>query len=208
LCSWLCGPVIEQQGGESNTQRAKHPCTQATNTCLDPSCCSPECRHWFFGADLFVDGEAMPENLMQIVKSTLKANPGTPAVEQPMFCRTVWSHQLAGCALSHSWLSVAAQLLNQTSSTSQHRRSITRSAASSTSIAHCPVHPSHCLCRQLGDWLQGQLLGHQGRPRDSAAACQPRGHQRPGTQGGCLWEGCAVSAVCCVRFKLRHCGIS
>lgn len=34
------------------------------------------CRHWFFGADLFVDGEKMPENLMDIVKSTLKANKG------------------------------------------------------------------------------------------------------------------------------------
>jgi hypothetical protein len=33
-------------------------------------------RHWFFKADLVVDGERVPENLMDIVRSTLDANPG------------------------------------------------------------------------------------------------------------------------------------
>ena len=34
------------------------------------------CSHWFFKADLFVDGQKMPDNLMDIVKATLDANPG------------------------------------------------------------------------------------------------------------------------------------
>ncbi|KAK9814223.1 hypothetical protein WJX72_002529 [[Myrmecia] bisecta] len=36
---------------------------------------SEHSRHWFFGADLTIDGQRMPESLMQIVKATLKANP-------------------------------------------------------------------------------------------------------------------------------------
>jgi phosphoribosylformylglycinamidine (FGAM) synthase-like enzyme len=44
-----------------------------------PPSCLPR-RHWFFGADLFVDGEKMPENLMDIVKSTLKANKGNSVI--------------------------------------------------------------------------------------------------------------------------------
>lgn len=38
------------------------------------------CSHWFFKADLFVDGEKMPENLMDIVKSTLTANKGNSVI--------------------------------------------------------------------------------------------------------------------------------
>lgn len=37
-------------------------------------------RHWFFKADLFIDGQAAPENLMDIVKSTLTANPGNSVI--------------------------------------------------------------------------------------------------------------------------------
>lgn len=32
-------------------------------------------RHWFFGANLVVDGQPVPETLMSLVKDTLKANP-------------------------------------------------------------------------------------------------------------------------------------
>ncbi|KAL4423911.1 hypothetical protein ABPG75_001212 [Micractinium tetrahymenae] len=41
---------------------------------------SEHSRHWFFKADLFVDGEKMPENLMDIVKSTLRANKGNSVI--------------------------------------------------------------------------------------------------------------------------------
>ena len=37
-------------------------------------------RHWFFKADLFIDGEKTSENLMDIVKSTLTANPGNSVI--------------------------------------------------------------------------------------------------------------------------------
>ena len=37
-------------------------------------------RHWFFKADLWVDGQQMPENLMDIVKSTLEANKGNSVI--------------------------------------------------------------------------------------------------------------------------------
>lgn len=47
------------------------------STTAPPPCC---CRHWFFKADLFVDGEKMPENLMDIVKSTLTANKGNSVI--------------------------------------------------------------------------------------------------------------------------------
>ncbi|CAL5220912.1 g3007 [Coccomyxa viridis] len=36
---------------------------------------SEHSRHWFFGAQLILDGKPAPETLMQIVKATLKANP-------------------------------------------------------------------------------------------------------------------------------------
>lgn len=32
-------------------------------------------RHWFFGAELIVDGKPVPETLMGLVKDTLRANP-------------------------------------------------------------------------------------------------------------------------------------
>ncbi|KAI7838801.1 hypothetical protein COHA_007416 [Chlorella ohadii] len=41
---------------------------------------SEHSRHWFFKADLFVDGQKMPENLMDIVKSTLDANAGNSVI--------------------------------------------------------------------------------------------------------------------------------
>lgn len=41
---------------------------------------SEHSRHWFFRADIVVDGEKMPECLMDIVKSTLKANPGNSVI--------------------------------------------------------------------------------------------------------------------------------
>ena len=37
-------------------------------------------RHWFFKADLFIDGEKASENLMDIVRSTLTANPGNSVI--------------------------------------------------------------------------------------------------------------------------------
>jgi phosphoribosylformylglycinamidine synthase len=41
---------------------------------------SEHSRHWFFKADLFVDGQQVPENLMDIVKSTLTANKGNSVI--------------------------------------------------------------------------------------------------------------------------------
>ena len=41
---------------------------------------SEHSRHWFFGAHLVINGEQMPESLMQIVKATLKANPGNSVI--------------------------------------------------------------------------------------------------------------------------------
>ncbi|GAB4814933.1 hypothetical protein N2152v2_001979 [Parachlorella kessleri] len=41
---------------------------------------SEHSRHWFFKADLFIDGEKAGENLMDIVKSTLTANPGNSVI--------------------------------------------------------------------------------------------------------------------------------
>eukprot|EP00891_Asterochloris_glomerata_P009825 jgi/Astpho2/9825/fgenesh1_pm.00149_%23_37_t len=41
---------------------------------------SEHSRHWFFGAHLVINGERMPESLMQIVKATLKANPGNSVI--------------------------------------------------------------------------------------------------------------------------------
>lgn len=37
-------------------------------------------RHWFFGGKLNIDGKDIPETLMQIVKSTLKANPNNSVI--------------------------------------------------------------------------------------------------------------------------------
>eukprot|EP00887_Chlorella_sp_A99_P003357 scaffold26.g3357.t1 len=42
---------------------------------------SEHSRHWFFKADLIIDGEKAPENLMDIVKSTLDANNGNSGAE-------------------------------------------------------------------------------------------------------------------------------
>jgi Formylglycinamide ribonucleotide amidotransferase linker domain len=41
---------------------------------------SEHSRHWFFGADIIIDGVKMPSSLMQLVKSTLKANPGNSVI--------------------------------------------------------------------------------------------------------------------------------
>jgi len=41
---------------------------------------SEHSRHWFFGATLVLDGQPAPETLMQIVKSTLAANPGNSVI--------------------------------------------------------------------------------------------------------------------------------
>lgn len=41
---------------------------------------SEHSRHWFFKADLLIDGEKAPENLMDIVKSTLDANKGNSVI--------------------------------------------------------------------------------------------------------------------------------
>ena len=40
----------------------------------------PCSRHWFFGAQLILDGEPAPETLMQIVKATLRANPNNSVI--------------------------------------------------------------------------------------------------------------------------------
>ena len=37
-------------------------------------------RHWFFGAQLVLDGQPAPETLMQMVKATLKANPNNSVI--------------------------------------------------------------------------------------------------------------------------------
>ena len=37
-------------------------------------------RHWFFGAQLVLDGKPAHETLMQIVKATLKANPNNSVI--------------------------------------------------------------------------------------------------------------------------------
>ena len=37
-------------------------------------------RHWFFGANLIVDGEKVPETLMGLVKDTLRANPNNSVI--------------------------------------------------------------------------------------------------------------------------------
>ena len=37
-------------------------------------------RHWFFGANLIVDGQTVPETLMSLVKDTLKAHPNNSVI--------------------------------------------------------------------------------------------------------------------------------
>ena len=37
-------------------------------------------RHWFFGAQLVLDGQPAPETLMQMVKATLRANPNNSVI--------------------------------------------------------------------------------------------------------------------------------
>ncbi|BDA47656.1 Phosphoribosylformylglycinamidine synthase [Coccomyxa sp. Obi] len=41
---------------------------------------SEHSRHWFFGAQLVLDGQPAPETLMQMVKATLKANPNNSVI--------------------------------------------------------------------------------------------------------------------------------
>lgn len=41
---------------------------------------SEHSRHWFFGANLVIDGETMPASLFKLVKDTLKANPGNSVI--------------------------------------------------------------------------------------------------------------------------------
>jgi phosphoribosylformylglycinamidine synthase len=41
---------------------------------------SEHSRHWFFGADLYIDGQRIPETLFQIVKDTWKRNPGNSVI--------------------------------------------------------------------------------------------------------------------------------
>ncbi|KAK9837421.1 hypothetical protein WJX81_001177 [Elliptochloris bilobata] len=41
---------------------------------------SEHSRHWFFGAQLVLDGEPAPETLMQMVKATLRANPNNSVI--------------------------------------------------------------------------------------------------------------------------------
>ena len=51
-------------------------------------------RHWFFKADLFIDGEQMPENLMDIVKDTLRANKGNSGARGLMLGRATAPHRV------------------------------------------------------------------------------------------------------------------
>ncbi|MFA5847196.1 MAG: phosphoribosylformylglycinamidine synthase [Thermodesulfovibrionales bacterium] len=49
--------------------------------CFDLSQSNSEhSRHWFFRGKLIVDGKEIPENLMQIIKQPLKANPGNSVI--------------------------------------------------------------------------------------------------------------------------------
>jgi phosphoribosylformylglycinamidine synthase len=41
---------------------------------------SEHSRHWFFTAKMIIDGQAMNRTLMQIVKSTLQANPNNSVI--------------------------------------------------------------------------------------------------------------------------------
>ncbi len=41
---------------------------------------SEHSRHWFFKGKLTIDGKEVPETLIQIVKSTLKANPSNSVI--------------------------------------------------------------------------------------------------------------------------------
>ncbi|KAL3143377.1 hypothetical protein ABBQ38_002205 [Trebouxia sp. C0009 RCD-2024] len=41
---------------------------------------SEHSRHWFFGANIVIDGQPQPESLMKIMKSTLSANPGNSVI--------------------------------------------------------------------------------------------------------------------------------
>ena len=41
---------------------------------------SEHSRHWFFGANIVIDGQSQPDSLMKIMKSTLSANPGNSVI--------------------------------------------------------------------------------------------------------------------------------
>lgn len=41
---------------------------------------SEHSRHWFFGANIVIDGQPQPESLMKIMKSTLSANLGNSVI--------------------------------------------------------------------------------------------------------------------------------
>lgn len=41
---------------------------------------SEHSRHWFFGANIVIDGQPQPDSLMKIMKSTLSANPGNSVI--------------------------------------------------------------------------------------------------------------------------------
>lgn len=41
---------------------------------------SEHSRHWFFGANIIIDGQPQPDSLMNIMKSTLSANLGNSVI--------------------------------------------------------------------------------------------------------------------------------
>ena len=41
---------------------------------------SEHSRHWFFGANIVIDGQPQPDSLMKIMKSTLSANLGNSVI--------------------------------------------------------------------------------------------------------------------------------
>ncbi|GBG75237.1 hypothetical protein CBR_g19873 [Chara braunii] len=53
---------------------------------------SEHSRHWFFKAQLNIDGEAVPESLMQIVQATLKANPNNSVIGFHDNSRSIGKH--------------------------------------------------------------------------------------------------------------------
>ena len=99
---------------------------------------SEHSRHWFFKGKLVIDGAAAPETLMEIIKSTLRANPANSVIAFKDNSSAIRGYEIATILPAAPGRSSAFALWKGHTTSSSPRRRTTSRAVSPPSRAPKP----------------------------------------------------------------------
>jgi len=139
---------------------------------------SEHSRHWFFKGRLIIDGQAVPRTLMEIIRSTLEANPGNSVIaykdnSSALHGYTVWTivpdhpgtcspfsrqqrtYHLVFTAETHNWPTLVAAFPGAETGTGGRQRDNNATGRGSLTVAATVGYAFGCL--NLPDyWIPGE----------------------------------------------------